>query len=184
MSSAPNTVRNSRVIFKGHIVTLREDEVITEDGRIKKREVVEHDPVAVIVPYFEKTDEILLIEQFRDPVRRTLLEIPAGIIRGDEAPEHAARRELTEETGYEASSMDLLGEYYTSPGFTDEHYHLYLATKLKRVSGIQDTDEVAAIKKVKRGELLSLIRGGHIVDGKTITGYFWSADHLAHAKKR
>ena len=184
MSSSPNTVRDSTVIFKGKILSLREDEVMTEDGRIAKREIVEHTPSAVIVPYFEKTDEILLIEQYRDAVRATLLELPAGMIRHGEPPEHAAQRELGEETGYEAGVLTLLGESFTSPGFTDERHHFFLATRLKRVSDIQDTDEVASITRVKRADLLARIRGGQIQDGKTILGYFWAADHLARGKKR
>ena len=157
---------------KGRVVTLRIDDIRENDGTEGKREIVEHKPAVVILAYDTIRDDLLFIEQFRDAVGQTLLEVPAGLVESQEVAEQTARRELLEETGYEAESWKLLGEYYTSPGFTDEKHILFLAENLHQVSDVQDTNEISRLRHVSRSEAMSLVESGGIVDGKSILALF------------
>ncbi len=159
-------------------MTLRVDDVRLPDGTTGVREIVQHAPAVVIAPYLEDSDEFVFIEQYRDALGKALVELPAGMISPGEDPAAAARRELWEETGYEAGALRYLGPFYTSPGFTDEVLHLFLATQLRQVSGIQDTHEIAALHRISRAEALRQITARQISDGKTIIGLLWSDREL------
>ncbi len=163
---------SSMYIYTGRVVTLRIDEIRENDGTLGKREIIEHKPAVVILAYDAVRDDLLFIEQFRDATGQSLLEVPAGLVDGQEAAEQTARRELLEETGYEAESWRQLGEYYTSPGFTDEKHYLFLAENLRQVSGVQDTNEISRLRHISRAEAMSLVESGGIVDGKSILALF------------
>jgi ADP-ribose pyrophosphatase len=178
MPVKPNAVISTEQVYQGKLIRVRVEEVRQDDGRKTKREIVEHKPAAVIVPYLERSDEIIFIEQYRDAVREAVLELPAGMIGPDSSLEETARRELREETGFEAGALQHLGGYFTSPGFTDERHELYLATKLTEVSGIQDTSEISVVKRLRREEALRMIQAGTLTDGKTILGLFWAQHYL------
>jgi ADP-ribose pyrophosphatase len=184
MTAKPNTVLNTITEYTGSLITVRVEEVRQDSGRTAKREIVEHKPAAVIIPYFEHSDEILFIEQYRDAVRESLVELPAGMVGEDANLEEAARRELFEETGYEAKHLQLLCAYYTSPGFTNEQHHLFLATHLKEGPGIQDVNEVSSTLVLRRADAMRMAREGHIKDGKTILGLLWSEQYLPHKGRR
>jgi ADP-ribose pyrophosphatase len=184
MTAKPNTVLSTRTVYSGGLISVREEEVRQDDGRTTKREIVEHKPAAVIIPYFEGSDEILFIEQYRDSVTESLLELPAGMVGDDSSLDDTARRELLEETGYEAKQVRRLCTYFTSPGFTNEQHHLYLATQLIEVSGIQDINEVSNTLRLHRSEAMRFVREGRILDGKTILGLLWSELYLPHGGRR
>lgn len=184
MSAKPNTVLSTTTKYSGSLITVREEEVRQDDGRVAKREIVDHKPAAVIIPYFEGSDEILFIEQYRDAVRDSLLELPAGMVGDDRNLEETAQRELLEETGFQAKHVQHLCTYFTSPQFTDEQHHLFLATQLVEVSGIQDVNEVSTTLRLRRTEALRMVRDGKVADGKTILGLLWSELYLPHRGRR
>ena len=111
-------------------MNLRVDKVALPDGRSAEREVAEHAPVVVIVP-LDGAGSVLLVRQYRLPVRQFLLELPAGGIDPGESVEEAVQRELREETGQRAGRLERLATFYASPGYCDELMHLFLATELE-----------------------------------------------------
>lgn len=127
----------SRTVYSGAILALRLDEVAMPGGRIAEREVIEHHP-AVAVVALQDDETVVLINQYRHPVGRRLLELPAGLLdKPGEDPLEAAKRELAEETGLAARDWSVLVDVALSPGFTDEALRIYLA------SGLYETDRPA-----------------------------------------
>ena len=124
------SVRDTAVLARGHIVTLRTDTVELPNGDLVAREVVEH-PGAVAILALDDEDRVLMIRQYRHPVGATLWEIPAGLrdVAG-EALVETARRELLEETGYRAATWHVLADFATSPGITTERLRIFLARNL------------------------------------------------------
>ncbi len=159
----------SKQIYEGKVVQLRVDTVSLPDGRTKIREIVVHPGAAAIVALMNDGEdkEVLLVEQYRKAIDGPILEIPAGTIEEGESPEECAKRELIEETGFQASKLDKLIEYYPSPGFSSEMIHVFKASGLKKVS---DAEAELSIKFVRLEELRAKIRNGEIKDGKTVIG--------------
>lgn len=155
----------SKQIYEGRIVNLRVDTVSLPDGRTKLREIVVHPGAAAIVPLMN--EEVLLVEQYRKAVDSPTLEIPAGTIEEGESPEECAKRELIEETGFQATKLDKLIEFYPSPGFSSEIIHIFKASGLKKVS---DAEAELSITFVRLEELLAMIKRGEVKDGKTVIG--------------
>ncbi len=142
-----------------------------EDGREADREVVRHTGAAIILP--ELPDgRIVLVEVFRHAAGGWLLEVPAGTLERDEAPEACAARELEEETGHRAGALRFLGSWYPSPGILDETMHLYHATGLVPTAAHLDEDEFLETRVVTRAEAAAMVRDGRIVDGKTLLALF------------
>ncbi len=160
----------SKQIYKGRVVNLRVDTVSLPDGRTKMREIVVHPGAAAIVPLMN--EEVLLVEQYRKAIASPTLEIPAGTLEEGESPEECAKRELIEETGFQASKLDKLIEYYPSPGFSSEIIHIFKASGLKKVS---DAEAELSITFVPLEELRAKIRTGEIKDGKTVMGVLMAA---------
>jgi 8-oxo-dGDP phosphatase len=161
-------VVSSGVLFRGRLVTVRTDKVRMPDNQVAERDVVIH-PGAVAVLALDDAQQVLLIRQYRHPVGRLLWEIPAGLrdVSG-EPPWATARRELLEEAGYRARDWRMLADYYTSPGFSTERLHVFLARDLEFVPEAERDfvrqDEEAyllpawlpldeAVRKVLAGEL-------------------------------
>jgi len=169
----PERVLESRRIYEGRIVNLRVDTVALPDGRSAQREVAEHAPVVVIIP-LDEDGNVLLVRQYRLPVRQLLLELPAGCIDPGESVEEAAQRELREETGQRAGRLERLAAFYASPGFCDELMHLFLATDLEPSPLAPDSDENVEVVRMPLPETLALVERGEICDAKTIVG-LWAA---------
>jgi ADP-ribose pyrophosphatase len=163
----------SRRVYEGRVVSLRVDRVKLPDGRSAVREVVEHAPVVAIVALDSRGD-VLLVRQFRLPVKQSLLEIPAGGVDSGETAEEAAQRELQEETGQRAGRLERLCSFFASPGYCDEYMHLYLATGLEPSALAADADESIEVVRKPLDEALRLIERGEICDAKTIVG-LWEA---------
>ena len=160
---------SSRLIYEGRAVKLRVDTVQMPSGRETTREIVEHsDCVAIIA--IDTDDNVLLVNQFRKPVEKELLEIPAGGINPGEAPVDCVCRELREETGYLPGKVERLGGFYSTPGYCTEYLHLYLATDLTP-SPLQaeDTENIRLVR-VPLGQISRLITSGSICDAKSIAG--------------
>ncbi|MGQ9512689.1 NUDIX domain-containing protein [Thermodesulfitimonas sp.] len=155
--------------FRGKILNVRVDRVLLPDGRISTREVVEHSGAVAIVPLTE-TLEVVMVRQYRHPVGRELLEIPAGKIEAGEEPEACARRELAEEVGLKARRLELIGRFYPTPGFANELTHLYLARDLIPGTAAPDDGEFLEIVRLPFTEALAMALRGEICDAKTICG--------------
>jgi ADP-ribose pyrophosphatase len=160
---------SSRRVFEGRAVRLRVDTVKLPGGRETTREIVEHEDCVAIVA-LDDADEVLLVKQFRKPVEKELLEIPAGGIDPGETPEDAVRREMREETGFLPRKVARLGGFYSSPGFCTEYLHLYLATDLvSKPLKAEDTDGITLVR-VPLAQIPGLIASGAIGDAKSIAG--------------
>jgi ADP-ribose pyrophosphatase len=163
----PEKQLSSQQIYQGHAVNIRVDTVEKAGGRETTRDVVEHsDCVAVVA--IDEQDNIILVRQFRHPVGRFLLEIPAGGIDPGEEPLDSVRRELQEEIGYFPRRIDKLGGFYSIPGYGTEYLHCFFATDL--VTGrliAEDTEDIELVR-VSPGEIPRLITSGEICDAKSI----------------
>ncbi len=131
------------------------------------RDVVVHPGAVVILPLMAD-DRIVMIRQYRHAVEEELLELPAGTIEPDEPPIETARRELIEETGYQASSMTPLAQFFTSPGILTERMHAYVARELAWVGPNPDKDERIVVEPITTDEARRLLISGELCDGKTM----------------
>ncbi|HDL85218.1 MAG TPA: NUDIX hydrolase [Candidatus Acetothermia bacterium] len=157
---------DSQQVFAGKLISLRVDRLFLSSGADVTREVVLHPAVVAILPILPD-DRILLVKEYRHPVEDHLWEIPAGLIEPDESPLIAARRELREETGYEAEGWEKRVSFFTSPGFTDEVVTLYEARGLSAVAD-PDPHEIETCRAFSLSELTGMIEDGTLRDAKTI----------------
>lgn len=155
-------------IFQGRIIKVQVDDVTLPDGKHAKREIVKH-PGAVGLIALTKDKKIVLVEQYRKALERSLLEIPAGKLEPGEEPALTAERELEEETGYRAENLTYITSFYTSPGFADEIIHMYLATELEQVENpaAGDEDEFVEIVELTTREAVEYMENKRIYDAKT-----------------
>lgn len=154
-------------LFQGRMIRLERDTVRLPNGKSTTREVVRHPGAVGIIAL--RGDEVLLVRQFRYAIGAETLEIPAGKLESGEEPLTSAERELREETGYRGR-MTALGSFYTTPGFTDELMHLFLAQDLVWDPLTPDSDEFLAVETVNWTEALVRARSGGFPDAKTILG--------------
>ncbi len=164
----------SRRIHEGRILNLREDTVEMGGGRRARREVVEHADVVAIVP-LDAAGQALLVRQYRLPAGQALLEVPAGGVDAGEEVEEAAQRELQEEVGHRAGSLQRLGGFFVSPGHCTEFVHVFLATDLSPSAAEADADEQIAVVRLPLAEALRLVESGEIRDAKSIIGLLLAA---------
>ena len=160
---------SSQLIYEGRAVKLRVDTVQMPSGRQTTREIVEHaDCVAIIA--IDADDNVLLVNQFRKPVEKELLEIPAGGIDPGEDPVDCVCREMREETGYLPRKVERIGGFYSAPGYCTEYLYLYLATDLTSSPlHAEDTESIKLIR-VPISQISTLITSGTICDAKSIAG--------------
>ena len=162
-------VLSSEPIYEGRAFTVRVDTVRTVDGRETTRDIVEHDECVAIVAV-DKAGKILLVKQYRLPVGKRLLEIPAGGIDGDEEPADAVRREMQEETGYLPKKVEKLGGFYSAPGFCTEYLHLFLAAELEPSRLVAEDTDCITLVRIDPEEITKLIHSGEICDAKSVAG--------------
>jgi ADP-ribose pyrophosphatase len=143
------------------------DEVSLRNGRISRRICVDHPQAAAIVP-FVSDNEIIMVRQYRYALRRETLEIPAGKMDKGEGPEECIKRELVEETGFEAKSIKWLYTYAPAIGYSNELIHLYLGRDLKKLEENIDDSEISSLEILPLEEVLGMIRDHKIIDSKTI----------------
>lgn len=158
----------SQRVYEGRTLSIRVDKVQFRE-RISTREIVIFPKVAAIVSLLPNS-KIILVEQYRYPVRRKLLEIPAGKVKLHEDPITAARRELEEETGYRANRMEEILRFYTAPGYSTEIVHLFKTTDLEHTHENPSDDEFIKVKVIGLNEALRKIVDGSIIDAKSIIG--------------
>lgn len=148
------------------MLNLRVDELDVEGGRSVRREVIEH-PGAVTILAFDDQERLLLVRQYRHPVGRDLLELPAGTFDPGDDPETCAIRELQEETGYRPGRLDRLGGFYLAPGYCTEYQNVFLATGLTKSRLPPDEDERIELVPLPLEQVLSMVEAGEIEDAKT-----------------
>lgn len=163
----PEKKLSSQQLYRGRAVNLRMDTVEKSNGKTTTREVVEHSNcVAVVV--VDDQDNVLLVRQYRYPVGKFLLEIPAGGIDLNEEPLDCVRRELQEEIGYFPQKIEELGGFYSVPGYGTEYLHCYLATDLVPSRLIAEDSEGIEVVRVPISKITQLITSGEICDAKSI----------------
>ncbi len=166
-------ILTSTSIYEGRIFDVRVDDVRNGEDEYK-REVVVHRGSAVIVPVFED-NTIAMVRQYRHAAGENLLEIPAGSLdKGETSPEACARRELEEEIGVVADSLEEITSFYVSPGFLTEKMFVYLATGLTKSKQNLEIDEILEVERHSFAEAFEMIRGGGIKDAKTMLGLILS----------
>ena len=163
--------------YEGVVVNVTMDVARLSDGKTTLREVVEHPGGVCILPV-DETGTAWCVRQYRYPMGEHLLEAPAGKLERGEDPLACAVRELSEETGFTAGRMIPLGTYYTSPGFSTERLHLYLALDLTRGKAHLDEGEFLDLVKLPFAELADRVRRGEIADGKTVIAVLQAEQYL------
>lgn len=158
---------NTKIIHRGRNFTFEVRTIVLPSGKITTRDIVEHPGAVAIIPLLDK-NTIILVEQHRAAAGKTLLEIPAGTLQPPETPEECARRELTEETGYEAKTLKKLAGGYSAPGYSSEKIHIYLATDLTYTQQNPEEDEIITTRKINLKTLQQMIQNQEIEDLKTI----------------
>jgi ADP-ribose pyrophosphatase len=159
---------SSQTIFEGHLIKVTLDEAELPNGKLAGREVVYH-PGGVTVLALGEDGTVPLVRQYRYPIQRLLLELPAGKLDKDAEDQlEAAKRELSEETGLEAEEWTYLGNMLFSPGFCTEKIHMYLARQLKKGSQHLDEDEFLNVETMTFDELFAQVMDGTITDAKTV----------------
>jgi len=170
---------DSRRMYTGRVVRLDLDTVRFPDGSTGQLELIRHPGAAAIVPCASDPPgadpTILLIRQYRYATGGQLWEIPAGTLDPGEDPEACARRELLEETGVTAARLQRLTSIWTTPGFTNEVIHLYLATGLTTGEPSRERDEFIEVEPQPLSRVLALIRDGEIRDAKTVAAILYMA---------
>ncbi len=156
-------------VFDGKMVKVFVDDVRLPDGREARWERVIHPGAVGMVPLLSD-GTIVLVRQYRHAVGKVLLEIPAGKLEEGEPPEACARRELAEEVGYRAGEMVKLAEFYNSPGYSDEYFHLFLARELEEGQAEAEPDEFFQVETMHLEEAFDLISSGEVRDAKTVIG--------------
>jgi ADP-ribose pyrophosphatase len=161
-------VLSSETIYSGAVFDIRVDEI--REGDVEyDRDVVVHRGSCVIVPIFAD-GTVALVRQYRHAAGKHLLELAAGTLEKGEDPKTAAIRELEEEIGVTADHIELISQFYVSPGFLTEKMFVYKATGLTEVGQKLEEDEVLTIERMPLAEALDLVRSGEIEDAKTIIG--------------
>jgi ADP-ribose pyrophosphatase len=169
MAGLEEKTLKSEEIFSGKVISLHLQDVELPNGKQSKREIIKH-PGAVAILAVTEDNKIVMVEQYRKALERTIVEIPAGKLEKGEEPALCARRELEEETGYVCESLELLTSFYTSPGFADEIVHVFLAKGLteKENSAALDEDEFLNLEELTLEEALQYVKEQKIYDAKTI----------------
>jgi ADP-ribose pyrophosphatase len=175
--------RSGRRAYTGKIINLDVDLVEFPNGTSGELEMIRHPGASAVIPFL--TDprgddpQLLLIKQYRYAADGYMYEIPAGRLDPGEDPRECARRELKEETGCTATSIEHLYTMYTTPGFTDEKIHIFIATGLTHGPTAHESDEFIAAEPVALTKALEMIRKGELNDGKTATAILFAAGFVA-----
>jgi len=175
--TTPGKVSSTRA-YHGRIISLDVDEVRFPDGSVGSLEMIRHPGASAVVPLLDPESDdpqVLLIRQYRYAADGYLYEIPAGRLDPGESPEECAHRELAEETGYRAERVEHLFTMFTTPGFTDEKIHLFLATGLTAGESQREADEFLELVPTKLSRALSMVEQGEIQDAKTALALLYAA---------
>ena len=173
----------SRRVYTGKVISLDVDTIRFPDGSIGELEMFRHPGASAVVPFLSDPrgddPQLLLIRQYRYAAENYLLEIPAGRLNPGEDPRDCAVRELKEETGCSAQEVDYLIAMYTTPGFTDEKIHLFMATGLVAGEPKRESDEFLELEPMLLSRALEMVESGEIKDAKTALGLLFAGGFRA-----
>ncbi len=162
-----------KVVYRGKVFNTVVDEVEYESGNRSIREVAEHPGGAAVLPVLDD-GRIIFVYQYRYPLKEYIYELPAGKLEPGEPPEVCARRELKEETGYDAGKLEKLTSIYTTPGFCTEKLHIFIAKDLRDgKQQLEEGESGLSLKYIPAVEAFEMVRRNEIVDAKTIVGLFF-----------
>ena len=170
MAEYPEVIR-----YKARLFNVKEVTVPLPDGKDKVFELIDIQNAVTVLPV-DNEGNVYFVEQFRIAALKELLELPAGKIEPGEDPLVAAERELREETGMAAGRIQPIGEFYMSPGYANEYMYCYLATDLYPAPLAPDSDEFINVRKIPLVKVKEMIRGGQIIDSKTLAAFSLSID--------
>jgi ADP-ribose pyrophosphatase len=177
------TKLSSRRAYTGKVISMDVDEVRFPDGSVGTLEMIRHPGASAVVPFLSDPHgddpQVLLIRQFRHAADGYLYEIPAGRLDPGGDPKACAMRELKEETGCSAAAVEKLFTMYTTPGFTDEKIHVFMATGLKAGESSHEADEFLDLQPMPLSRALSMVEAGEIQDAKTALGLLFTAGFRA-----
>jgi ADP-ribose pyrophosphatase len=168
---------SSEKIFEGKIIKLFFDKVMLPNNKMATREKVWHPGAVAVVPLTSE-NEVILIKQYRYPIEEVLIEIPAGKLDKDESPIKCAERELQEEVGAVGGNLIHLSSFHTTPGFSNEFLHLYLAVNFEKKDNNPDEDEFLQILSVPIKECTDWVFEGKIKDAKSIIGILMAGEYI------
>ncbi|HEY8354915.1 MAG TPA: NUDIX hydrolase [Methylophilaceae bacterium] len=168
---------SSRELPQTHFMKVRQDRVLLPSGREGEREYVVHPGAVLVIPLLDD-GQLVLERQYRYPLRRVFIELPAGKIDPNEDPLLTGQRELQEETGYTAREWTYLAAQHPCIGYSDETIHIYLARDLVPGPHRRDQDEALQIFTMHYRDCLHMVQTGEITDGKTIIALFWLEKYL------
>ena len=175
------SVEESSRVYEGKLINVDVESIKLPSGRKIDLEIVRHPGAAAVVPLLSDPSsadpQVLLIHQFRHAAGGPIWEIPAGVLEPGEDPEACARRDLTEETGATARKVEFLTTIYTTPGFTDEQIHLFMATEIERGEPDPEFDEEIETQVKPMSEILEMIRTGEMRDSKSIVSLLYVAGY-------
>ncbi len=164
---------DSKLIYSGQIIEVKVDRVVLPDGSETTREVVFHVPAVVIVPV-DKSNNLIMVSQYRYAINKRILEFPAGGLDKDETPEECAQRELREETGFGSKKLLNLGGFWSAPGFLTEYLHVFLALELFPSRLEPDSDEMISICKFSLTEVEIMMANRQIQDSKSVAALYFA----------
>lgn len=166
---------DSRTVYRGRVFDVHLDRVRLPDGSVGELEVLRHPGAAAVLPVFRAGERpgragptVVLLRQYRYAADGEIWEVPAGRLEEGESPPACARRELEEEAGLRARQLRALAAIYTTPGFTDERIHLFLATGLERGEAQRERSEFIQTRELSLGTAVEMVRSGEIEDSKTV----------------
>ena len=173
----------TRRAYAGRVIDVDIDRVRFPDGSEGELEMVRHPGASAVVPFLSDPagadPQVLLLRQYRYAAEAYLYEVPAGRLNAGEDPADCAHRELAEETGCRAERMDRLFTMYTTPGFTDEKIHLFMATQLVSGETKHEADEFLDLHPMLLSRALQMVEAGEIQDSKTALGLLFAAGFRA-----
>lgn len=172
---------HSEIVYPGRAFTVRRDQLRLPDGHETKLDIVEHVGSVVILPV-DADGNLVFVRQYRHAVGLDLLELPAGTLNKDEAPETCARREVREETGMAAGKLEHLGGFYLAPGYSTEYMNVYLATNLRDDPLEADADEFLSVERIPLAEALEMAEHGKMLDVKSLAAFFLAHRQLESLK--
>jgi ADP-ribose pyrophosphatase len=169
-----------RNVFEGSVIRVDSLEVLLQNGKKVKRDLVLHPGASVIIPINEN-NELYMVRQYRKPIEKISLEIPAGKLDAGEEPLECAIRELKEETGVEAEKVKHLFSIHSTPGFCNEILHMFVATGIVEGKACTDEDEFLSVEKIHIDKLMDMVLSGEITDAKTVIGIM-AAQRIVHGE--
>ncbi len=168
-------------VFSGKRFSVYVEEHRLPNGRVAKREVVKFPETVMVLPVIDR-EHVILLYQYRAPIRRWIYEIPAGVIEEGENPEEAANRELVEETGYRARKLVKVYPMYLAPGYSTEKIHAFIGYDLEEVGAKPEDYEVIRVVKKDLDDVVDMIKEGLICDAKSIALILYYISFMLESK--